>query len=195
MGVLNAGWGICGFTSSLYALYTNSPGQQSRLARGGRTTTRMLAEIKTYLRVLQADGRYDILDSIKAFTRSFGGQFANFTIEQYITRINSVVTLSDQEMADLKDDSIFGIAMPPAAVVDYLKRICNLRAARLVTTDTSEQVLGVCGRSLPMYNGLEHYVYRLNGRVYTWGLQFNSVSDAALSQNTVWTIGYKIAIS
>lgn len=194
MGVLNAGWGICGFTSSLYALYTHSRGQRSRLARGGRTTSNMLAEIKSYLRVLQADGRYDILDSIKTFTRSFGGRFATFTIERYITRINNIVTLSDQEIIDLKDDEIFGIAMPPAAVVDYLKRICDFQGARLVTSDKSEMVIGVCGTALPMYNGLEHYVYYLNGTVYSWGLQFGSVREAAASQRTTWTVGYRIAI-
>lgn len=157
---------VLGINLSIYffALYTHSPGQRSRLARGGRTTS------------------------------SFGGRFATFTIERYITRINNIVTLSDQEIIDLKDDEIFGIAMPPAAVVDYLKRICDFQGARLVTSDKSEMVIGVCGTGLPMYNGLEHYVYYLNGTVYSWGLQFGSVREAAASQRTTWTVGYRIAI-
>jgi hypothetical protein len=35
MGTLNSGWGICGFTSSLYALYQNNPTQRMKLAEGG----------------------------------------------------------------------------------------------------------------------------------------------------------------
>jgi len=197
MGVLNASWGICGFSSSLYALYQHSPTQQSRLAQAGRTTTRVLAEIKTYLVMLQADARYDLLGAIETFTQSFGGDFAKFTIPGFIMRINNIVTLGDQALIDLKDDDTWGIAMPPLAVVDYLKRMCDLRIARLVKTNLhSELILGLCGKKMHLYNGLEHYVYRLNGKVYSWGQQFNSVEAAALSvREPTWYVGYRIAIT
>ncbi|HEX4135061.1 MAG TPA: hypothetical protein VHY84_10665 [Bryobacteraceae bacterium] len=195
MGVLNKKWGICGFTSSLYALYTNSPGQRLRLSQGASVTSRMLAEIKTYLVILQAAGRFDLLGSIEVFTQSFGGIFTDFTVPGYIARINNIVTLSDEGLENLADEKIFGIAMPPDAVVDYLQRICELRAARTVTTDMPELILGLCSKDKVMYNGLAHYVYRLNGTVYSWGKQFPSVEATAVSQRKDWTIGHRIAIT
>lgn len=191
MGVMNAGWGICGFTSSLYALYTNKPSEQVKLAKGGGTPTMVLAEVKSYLRMLQADERQDLLSGITAFTRSFGGVFAGFTIEDYITRINGVVSLGASPT-----DEKFGIAMPPDAVVDYLKRVCDFGGARLVDPGDacSECILGVYKTASPggPHKGLKHYLYYLNGTIYSWGNQFASV-DAAMGKG--WDVCYKIAIA
>lgn len=191
MGVMNKGWGICGFTSSLYALYTNKPSEQVKLAKGGGTSTMVLAEIKSYLRMLQADGRQDLLGGITSFTRSFGGVFAGFTIDDYIARINDVVNIG----ANTSDDK-FGIAMPPDAVVDYLKRICDFGGARQVGTGDacSECILGVyetANKNGP-HKGLKHYLYQLNGTIYSWGNQFASV-EAAMGKG--WDVCYKIAIA
>ncbi len=191
MGVMNQGWGICGFTSSLYALYTNKPSEQVKLAQGGGTPTMVLAEIKSYLRMLQADGRQDLLGGITSFTRSFGGVFAGFTIDDYIARINDVVKIG-ANVGDAK----FGIAMPPDAVVDYLKRICDFGGARLIGTGDacSECILGVYETANPgsMHKGLKHYLYSLNGTIYSWGNQFADV-DAAMGAG--WAVCYKIAIA
>lgn len=109
MGTLNEKWGICGFTSALYALYEHSPRQKQKgLAPAAETETRMLAEIKTFLRMLQADNRADLLNKIEMFTRSFGGKWAAFEIDKYIERINASVKVTNP--ANLGD---FSIAMPP----------------------------------------------------------------------------------
>ena len=189
MGIVNADHGICGFTSSLYALYTRSP--RAGLA-GAAVDTRMMAEIKTYLMLLKAAGRLDLLTQIKEFTSSFPG-YASFTIDGYIQKINQSV---DTGVTD------FSIALPPNVVIDYLQRVCDFKMAREVDVATTgtEFILGVRdakGKSSPL-KGLIHYVYYLSGTVYSWGDQFPNGSEAASvkaagdSQSTEYAVVYKI---
>ena len=191
MGRLNAGWGICGFTSSLYALYNNRPSEQVRLAKGGGTPTMMLAEIKSFLKILQAEERNDMLAAITTFTRSFGGVFAGFTIDDYIARINDVVNTG----ADVTE-SRFGIAMPPECVVEYLKQIGGFNGSRIapLSDKSSELILGVydTNAAVGLHKGLKHYLYQLNGRIHSWGQEFDSV-EAAMGAG--WDVCYKITIA
>ena len=82
-------------------------------------------------------------------------------------------------------DELFGIAMPPAAVADYLKRIwdSNSSVSTVMGGNGGEKdgILGVTSNNpnMPMYNGLEHYLFRHNGVVYSWGEQFNDIAHAA----------------
>jgi len=189
MGKLNADQGICGFASSLYALYTHSP-RKTELSEGAEVETRMLAEIKTYLKLLQADNRVDLMSAIQTFTRSFGGAYANFDLDKYIEQINAVA--NGGSVGD------FSIAMPPEAVVDYLRRACDFKSAKLLTgnmPDPAELILGLCSTKMKMYNRLAHYVYQLNGTVYSWGMQFGSVQQAAAAAHESWSVGHKIAIT
>lgn len=190
MGVVNSRHGICGFTSSLYALYTRSP--RASLSSGARVDTRMMAEIKTYLNMLKAEGRSDLLSAIKDFTTSFPG-YGGFTIDGYIQKINNAVILGVSD---------FSIAMPPDAVVDYLRRACDFKTSREVDVGTAgiEFILGVrdaSGASTP-HKGLIHWVYYLNGTVFSWGAQFgggneiDSVAAAGRSQGTTYQVVCKI---
>lgn len=190
MGVVNAQHGVCGFTSSLYALYSKSP--RPSLVKGAKVETRMMAEIKTYLTMLKAEGRADLLSQIKDFTTSFPG-YGGFTIDGYIQKINQAVVTGVSD---------FSIALPPAVVVDYLHRACDFKSAKEVgvTTTGIEFILGVRdanGKSTPL-NGLIHWVYYLNGTVYSWGAQFPngneaaSVAAAGQSQGTSYQVVYKI---
>lgn len=190
MGVTNVQHGVCGFTSSLYALYARSP--RPSLVKGAQIETRMMAEIKTYLTMLKADGRADLLAAIKEFTNSFPG-YGGFTIDGYIQQINAAVT---------QGVSNFSIAMPPAVVVDYLQRACEFKTAKEVDLSAGgvEFILGVRdsnGKSDPL-KGLIHWVYYLNGTVYSWGKQFpngnekDSVAAAGKSQSKTYQVVYKI---
>ena len=127
---LNQGWGVCGFTSSFYSLYEQNPGKRAKLIGVG-IATKVLAEIKTYLNTLKT-GEFQLLSDIEEFTKSFEG-FSNFTIDAYIERITEVgveLGKSGDVTSKADDDRIrsnqsFSIAMPPAAVADYLIRIWN----------------------------------------------------------------------
>src|SRR5262245_42480931 len=89
MGWTNAGWGVCGFTSSFYAMYELNPGKQGLLLGAG-IAHKVLAEIKTYLMMLKAAGELTLLRDIEAFTASFSG-FEKFTIDSYIKYVGDSV--------------------------------------------------------------------------------------------------------
>lgn len=181
MGTLNNRWGVCGFTSSLYSLYENSPSLRADLTSSAKQSTRVVAEIKSFLRQLEADGDALMLSQIENFTGSFNG-FGGFTIDDYIRRINAVAA-NGQSYA-IGD---FSIAMPPAAVASYLQYI-GFRNARVLPSGQdgqgkSELVLGLRDPKgqLQMYDGLAHYVYQKGSTIYTWGRQFNSIAEAGYS--------------
>lgn len=181
MGTMNAPWGICGFTSALHALYNHSPStpqRQAELARGAITDTRMLAEIKSYLQILQIENETGLLNSIEEFTRSFGVKYSKFTNNSYIEGVNDVVVHGVNQTPQGK----YSIAMPPLAVVDYLKRICGFTNAKVDNnSNNSELILGVKNvknKTMVKYNGLCHYLYQNHGKIYSWGRMFNSVTAA-----------------
>ena len=185
MGTLNNRWGVCGFTSSLYALYESSPSLRAELTDSAKVSTRVIAEIKSFLRQLEADGDALMLAEIATFTGTFPG-FGGFTIAEYIRKINAVAA-SGASYAQ----GDFSIAMPPEAVVAYLKYI-GFRNARILAPTASlvgktELVLGLADpdNKLVSYNGLAHYVYQKGAKIYTWGRQFDSIQDAGFTATSV----------
>src|SRR5215472_16554911 len=112
MGWTNTGWGVCGFTSSFYAMYELNTGKQGLLLGAG-IAHKVLAEIKTYLMMLKGAGELTLLHDITAFTASFSG-YKNFTIDNYIKYINNSVGRTEKQIIA---DSKYSIAMPPQAVV------------------------------------------------------------------------------
>ncbi|WP_158322691.1 putative HlyD family type I secretion protein [Acidisphaera rubrifaciens] len=179
MAVMNNKWGICGVTSSLYALYKYSAKQQKKkMAKGALTPTMMLAEMKLFLRTLQADGRQDLIGDIESFTQSFGGEYEHFTVNDYINRINYAAVMVDAVSApgskkekaaqEAVADRDFSIALPPEAVVYYLRNVCGFGQARVVDVGAKDRELLVGlyrdeGNNMGIYGGLKHYVYYYNG--------------------------------
>ena len=86
-------------------------------------TTRLLAEIKTYLVTLQSENS-PLLKEIVKFTSSFDG-YKGFKIENYIKAVNAVVT-KGTGAAD------FSIALPGIVMMDYLQRQWG-RESRLIS--------------------------------------------------------------
>ncbi|MEM9100712.1 MAG: hypothetical protein AAGB12_00205 [Pseudomonadota bacterium] len=184
MGVTNQGWGVCGFTSTFYALY-NRPDRPAQIINANQAF-RVLAEIKTFLKMLQADGEIQKLNDIEAFTQSFGNRgegqnYAQWTIESYITKINGSVNKSEQEIVN---DAMFGIAIPPHVLQDYLKRAWDIDSTATWITGTGfagEGIIGVKStdeEDMTLYNGLCHYMYQSNNKIYSWGRQFSSIQEA-----------------
>lgn len=180
---LNKGWGICGFVTALAMLHKDNPGITA--AGGGsfvnaaNSRTRMLAEIKTFLVTLKAEGPAQMLIDIQEFTRSFGGQFLGFTPDDYIARVDKHVGDGDVQ----RGDDQWGIGLPPDALVHYLKTITGLPSARLLNNaapNPGRYIVGVRNvtKMRALYDGLCHYMYVCNGRVYSWGESFPSVTAA-----------------
>jgi hypothetical protein len=153
------------------------------LVIGAGIATKVLAEVKTYLMLLKADGNISLLNEIETFTRSFGkvgkADFSNFTIDAYIALVNKAVSRTE---GDIKGDANYSIAMPPNAVVDYLRRVWDYEASLEVVSGGDgggvDGIIGVSKGLMPLYGGLCHWMYRFNGRIYSWGSTFSSVHAA-----------------
>ncbi len=184
MGKTNAGWGVCGFTSCLYAMYEMNPAARAMLINAPQAWC-VVYEIEEYLEVLKQKGETRLLSLIEGFTRSFK-DFGDFTVDDYIKYIrtswDTYATANSENMnRAIKDDPKFSIAMPPDAVVDYLKRMWKRDAKFQFTSTAADGILGVKDpndKDMWMYNGLRHYLYQKNGKIYSWGETFTSVLEA-----------------
>jgi hypothetical protein len=206
LGQLNRGWGICGFTSTFYAMYHANPVTRGWLVNASQVFS-VLYEICDYLKMLQAAGS-PLIKDIEAFTQSFGDEHATFTVPNYIAMVETssestrnLLAFGDNDdrkqlHRELRDESLFGIAMPPVAVADYIKRvwkwnatITEFKAADLI----GDAIVGVRNpnnTTLKKYNGLCHYLYRGNGKYYSWGGMYPTLAAA----NPNYEICYAITI-
>jgi len=203
LGLTNKRWGVCGFTSSFYAMFDQGTRVKGQLINATRAY-RVLAEIKTYLQTLRANGKTAMIKDIEKFTRSFGGKFKKFTVEKYIKNINAAAQKKLDEDEILKDPK-YGIAMPPQAVANYIESVCEEKAsAQAVVGNMSyaECIVGVAaaksrvGKNFTKtgpYSGLKHYLYCTNNKYYSWGETFPSIQSAMdetgkVTWRAVWVI-------
>lgn len=192
MGKRNAGWGICGITSTFYAMYQTNPGARGTLINAPKPYS-VLAEIKTFLMTLRDDGKAGMLKDIETFTRSFGvvegTDFSGFTVDGYIKYINDSLKLyvnKDTLEVDkaIKKDAKFGIGLPPEVVAEYARRIWNYDATAAMNDQPGDAIVGVRDTSrwfnnFRLYGGLVHYLYRKNNKYYSWGQDpYDSLTDA-----------------
>lgn len=194
MGHLNGKWGICGFTSALYALYAHSNVlKHGKLSELGIRDSLMLAEISSYFEELFARGSPKLIAEIGTFCRSFQG-YEGFSVVDYMKQAKAA---AETARGPVKTD--FSIGLPPQAVVDYLKRRCNLRNARVVhapggpqemalfVDPSKELIIGVVDPNMTMYGGLCHWVYQdSNAKVHSWGNVYNDFTcDGEFSEYCV----------
>lgn len=200
MGRRNEGWGICGFTSSLYAMYQLNITARPLLVNAPRPFS-ILAEIKTYLEILYAENNTDILDEIERLTRSFGVvdgfDFGTFTPRSYIIYINKSINKyinknTQQTIKEIVDDPKFSIALPPQAVSDYIKRIWGYSSNISTNDPGGDVIIGVNDKtennSNKPYKGLCHYLYRTGGKIYSWGNTYSGVTDADADFVPCWFV-------
>lgn len=188
--------GICGFASTLGALYTNGKLTQSGSDSVGKSDLngRVLATIVTYLRILKSENNKLYLNEITSFTQCFPG-YETFSIDEYIKKIESVA----DNPVNLKED--FSIAMPPNPVADFLRR--NGLKAVMVKGAKPELkanvIIGLGDKTkLDKWSGLKHWVYRNSDTVYNYGEKCASGDLIAkmkqLFPGTDWEIVYQIAL-
>jgi len=194
MGNLNRGWGICGFTSTFYAMYQANPATRGSLINASSVFS-VLYEISDYLKLLQSAGS-PLVNDITRFTRSFGKPFDTFSVPKYIqaidkasTNMSRFISLPSLGVARIEESSmerneLFGIALPPQAVVDYIERVWKWRAGITeygvgnMHDDAIVGVRDIKNTTLKMYHGLCHYLYRENNRFYSWGAEFPNLAAA-----------------
>lgn len=201
MGITNSSWGVCGFTSSFYAMYEELGGVAGnpRIINASRAFN-VLAEIKTYLRLLQAEGKATEIRNIETFCRSFEGVFSTFSVAEYCTKVSESVRYSDEEVLGMQ----FSIALPPASVKDYLQRMWQFDSQVLQCPPNNDPggraIIGMTHHgSTTGYNGLIHYMYRSrNGKIHSWGTgPYDTIKAAAedgADDTTDWEIGWVIKL-
>jgi hypothetical protein len=183
----NNEWGICGFCSSLGAMYTRDPRMAARIDRAislNQYRTRLLAEVKTFLVMLRAAGKVDLMDQIIRFNGRWYP--SGFDYLAYIARVNSIAR------GTFSPDAQYTLALTPDALVYYLREVCEFAGARWVPGDTgADGILGLCqGGRRPLLERLDHWVYRHNGIVYNWGAADPDLSKLLTARS--WSVGVHV---
>jgi hypothetical protein len=157
----NGDWGICGFVSVLGALFESDPKIQKKLSKilDSKTfKTRLLADIKTFLVMLKADGETALLEEIETFTGTFE---KGFKLEGFIGKINDAVKKLPERG--------FGLAMTPKALLAYFKKNWELDAVLTMGPGGAKKnkvILGLYDKK----GALKHWVYKKSdAETYNWG--------------------------
>src|SRR5665213_494893 len=98
LGETNQIWGICGFTSTFYAMSRMNQFKYTKWIDWTHAYS-VLYEIRDYLVALQAVNS-PLLQDIVSFTQTFGGAFQKFTIEGYIQSIDNA-SATEKSAADI----------------------------------------------------------------------------------------------
>jgi hypothetical protein len=187
MGIENDTQGICGFTSTLYAVYVNHPSLRGKLERALDDTTRstrLMAEIKTFLQMMKAGGNSAVLGDITELTRTFPGYDA-WTVDSYIEEINKLTVGN------------FSVAMPPEATMEYMRTAWNMRPVLTDTVVPGDAILGLTRTNAPVnrWKNLAHYVFQsARGRIYSWGETFNDLADVNTQRGKDYSVIYRIMV-
>ncbi|MEM6913183.1 MAG: hypothetical protein AAF511_04320 [Pseudomonadota bacterium] len=193
MGNVNSDVGICGFASALMAIHDADGLANDLQGAAFQTATlpkRLCKEIQQFLQGLVGAGETNLIQSIEAFTRSFGDDYATFSVAQYLNFDFDSISMDNWRAVR----SRFDVALPPQVLLRYLQNRWGLPAARMIGVgeDTDKYIVGVREKSKQReeYNGLVHWMYVSNGRVFSWGDQFDSITEADADFEEV----YRIAI-
>lgn len=187
MGMENVAHGICGFSSTLYALYDRRPGLRNHLDRAMDASTRsgrMKAEIKTFLQMMRADHHDDILRDITELTRTFPG-YENWTVKGYIDEIDQL------------GSGGYSIAMPPEGTMMYMRTAWNMRPVLRDSAVAGDVIIGLARTGGPVnrWRNLAHYIYQdAGGTIYSWGEQFSDLADVNRRRNRDYSIIYRIMV-
>lgn len=165
---VNTKWGICGFCSSLGALWCTDPDVQKKVTQITKKdfSTRLLADIKTFLMQYKAKGDKEMLKQLTEFNKNWD---AAFTIDGFIGKVNDSVKVIPKDLT---------LAMTPVALVDYLKLNWELKGnySKGRPADTTKNViLGLYKKKdAHAYKELKHWVFMKDkNHVYNWGEEKN----------------------
>jgi hypothetical protein len=160
----NKQWGICGFVSSLAALYVNNSGVQKKLGKISPTDfeTRLLAEVKTFLVQLEADNNKALLGEIETFNKKWEKAF---TIGGFIAKVNKAVDKVPKDAT---------LAMTPDALRVYLDTAWGVKGKfkkGMPDAKSKNVILGLYEKAdAHAFNLLKHWVFMADkDHVYNYG--------------------------
>uniref|UniRef100_UPI002609FDEB hypothetical protein n=1 Tax=uncultured Vibrio sp. TaxID=114054 RepID=UPI002609FDEB len=167
---INRTHGVCGFCSALGAMYKDYDLKRSidNSLSADTFTPRMMAEIKAFLLLLKFE-RVDLVSEIESFTRnfSFDDDYSSFSIDGYLESINSI-RFPSKDVHEVDDITInLSFALPPSALLFYIKEIANFRQSfistedQLISNGTNGVIVGFGDKRKKdeRWNGLAHWVY------------------------------------
>jgi len=195
LGAVNIKHGICGFTSTLYALDELRPKTKQLIADAAKDArTRLMAEIKTFLVIMKAQGKQEILNEIVELTQSFNG-YENWTIEAYINKINSAARPSGVSTPNIN----FSIAMPPKSLMEYLHTVWEFNPVldNPLAIHAGSAILGLTRTGGPKnrFKNLAHYVYQTkSGKLMSWGEEFKDLATLNNAKGRNYSVVYRISL-
>lgn len=206
VGSVNAVHGVCGFTSTFTALYAQNPGKRPLLINGAPRVTRVLADIKVYLKLLEAaaDGKA-LLTEINQFNIDMYPQYPNLAaypwtnLADFIERIDDCVERLAMISTMEEDNAIlnkinFTLFMPPRGVADFIRRSWGWAAtiSELPTGLGENCIVGVARPGVTNgYHDLVHWMYKRGAQYWSWGSLYASVQAA----NPAYTVIYSIELA
>jgi len=188
----NAAWGICGFASSLAALFDKNI--LTGKAQGCDLQTRILAEIKIYLLMLQADNPM-LIKKIEVFTHSFGGNYIEFTVKEFLQKCSEIHDANVLDNFGFGVNNKFGIAMPAEAVIDFFHRYGKKATLTESPNPIGTGVILGLGSGTDMNKRLLHWVYKFDAcHVYNNG-EIQLLTECLLPPSgSPYSVNYQISI-
>ena len=193
IGGMNNKNGMCGFAASVYMAAAKDPSRMPTAAQGS-LIIRTIVEIGYFLQDLKSRNR-KLFDEIQAFTRTCGEIYKNFDLDDFILLCNRAPNFTESNVMS------FDVGMTPDAVAAYLEYAWDIEATTervLYSSNTSRNcILGLCEKSKSakygqMYGGLAHWVYRHNGRIYSYGRSYDSIAAFNQAEGTRYYIGWVV---
>jgi len=160
---VNQSFGVCGFASALASLYEQSEKVYNKMnmIQKGHFQTCFIPEFSNYLEKLNL-GNKILLTEIRLFTNTFNDEFT-FASNRQLLQCTQEYACIVAEQKPLGEYRKLGVAMPPAAVKDYLSRIYKID-----TIEVHENKNIICGLSdgednpldeIHLFDGLKQWVY------------------------------------
>lgn len=189
----NSRHGICGFTSTIYAVYENMPHMRHKIDTSSPdAATRLMAEIKTFLVLMKAQGKQSILNDIRELTQSFGGVYATWTPDSYISKINATACAVGVDAVITN----YSIAIPPNALMEYMKEMWGFNPA--IALSGHNAIVGLTRTGAPhnRFGNLAHYVYEgPDGTLYSWGQEFSDLNDLNTKKHRDYSVVSRIKVN
>jgi hypothetical protein len=145
-----------------------------------------MAEIKSFLVMMKADGKQGVLDQIAELTRTFPN-FAGWTVDDYIASI-------DRQAA-----ANYSIAMPPESTMEYMRTAWKMRPGLvdMLRPGGGDAIFGLTRTGGPVnrWKNLAHYVYRAaDGSLLSWGEKFKDLAELNAKKKRDYSVVYIIKV-
>lgn len=173
MSELNKKIGICGVLSTIAAVYLNRPGARSGVdshtANSSNSLDYVYDIICGFLSYLQDNDNEVILET-EEITKSFGGPYANWTAQGYLSR---------GRLEENAKGGAYAMALTPKGILALLEFL-GMTGVWNKNDVIGDAIIGLTRQGAPnnRWGNLAHWTYRTaNGKWLNNGVVYNSLKD------------------